>query len=293
MSPEEYCQQRAAASGSSFYHSFRFLEPTRRRAIIALYAFCREVDDVVDECRDVGVAAAKLEWWRGEVAALYHGGSPQHPVTRALKPWVGEFDLKEEHFQAIIDGMAMDLEPGRRYQDFDELRIYCHRAAGVVGLLAAAIFGYENPRTLAYAEELGLALQLTNILRDIREDLLRGRLYLPLDELQRYGVDEAGLQAAIETGSSDSAIRTLLAFQAERAEQHYRRAFELLPEEDRYHQLSGVVMADIYHALLGRIIKRDYPVLRERVKLSLPFKLWLAWSSVRRERRRHKALKRA
>ncbi len=290
MTPEEYCQQRAAASGSSFYHSFRFLEPHRRRAIVALYAFCREVDDVVDECRDISVAAAKLEWWRAEVAAIFHG-VPQHPVGRALKPWVGEFRLDEAHFQAIIDGMAMDLEPGRRYQTFDELRLYCHRAAGVVGLLAAAIFGYENPRTLEYAEELGLALQLTNILRDIREDLLRGRLYLPLDELQRFGVDEAALQAVID-GEPDEAIRALLAFQAERAERHYQRAFELLPEADRYHQLSGVVMADIYHALLERIVQRGYPVLRERVALSLPHKLWLAWSSVRRERRRRKAFER-
>lgn len=280
MSPDEYCQEKTASSGSSFYHSFRFLPPQKRRAITALYAFCREVDDVVDECREPEVARASLNWWRQEVARLFHD-TPQHPVSRALKPLLSDFDLAEEHFLEIIDGMEMDLE-NMRYETFAQLSLYCYRVASVVGLMAAEIFGYQDRHTLKYAHDLGMAFQLTNILRDIREDALRGRCYLPADEMARCGVTVED----ISHGRQHEGMKQLLTIQAERAQGFYDKAFAQLPEQDRYAQLSGVVMAEIYHALLQRIREQDYPVLERRVTLPLWQKLWLAWRCARREKKR-------
>ncbi len=211
MTPDEYCQDKAAKSGSSFYYSFLFLPEERRRAITALYAFCREVDDVVDECSDPGVAKTKLDWWRQEIASTF-AGEPKHPVSHALTPALEHFNLPEEYFQEIIDGMQMDLEYDA-YPSFKELSLYCYRAASVVGLLAAEIFGYEDRRTTKYAHDLGMAFQLTNILRDVREDLSRGRLYIPLDELERYQVTAADLGSP----QTPERVRELLAFQGERA----------------------------------------------------------------------------
>ena len=280
MSPDEYCQEKTASSGSSFYHSFRFLPPKKRRAMTALYAFCREVDDVVDESREPEMARATLNGWREEVRRLFHD-TPQHPVTRALKPLLDEFDLAEEHFLEIIDGMEMDLDQVR-YETFSQLSLYCYRVASVVGLMAATIFGYQDRHTLKYAHDLGMAFQLTNILRDIREDALRGRCYLPADEMARYGesLDD------ITNARMHDGMKHFLAFQAERARGFYDRAFSQLPEQDRYAQLSGIVMADIYQAVLQRIIDEDYPVLQRRVTLPLWQKLWLAWRCARREKKR-------
>ena len=177
MTPDEYCRQKAAQSGSSFYYSFLFLPPPKRNAITALYAFCREVDDVVDEVPDPGVARTKLAWWRQEIARAFDG-TPQHPVAQALAPVVREFALPLDQFQTILDGMAMDLEQSR-YLDFSALELYCHRVAGVVGLMSAEIFGYTDPKAKGYARDLGVAFQLTNICRDVGEDARRGRIYLP------------------------------------------------------------------------------------------------------------------
>jgi len=282
MTPDEYCQQKTARSGSSFYYSFLFLPEERRRAIIALYAFCREVDDVVDEYADVGVARTKLAWWRDEVARLYDG-APQHPVSRALAPAVERFGLQQEHFLEIVDGMQMDLDYDA-YPSFTELSLYCYRAASVVGLLTAGIFGYEDAATTRYANDLGLAFQLTNILRDVREDAERGRVYLPLDELQRFGVAAEELRKPVTT----DAIRELFAFQATRARDYYRRAFEHLPETDRYAQRSGLIMAEIYQRLLDEIERDGYRVLEHRIRLTPLRKLWLAWRTARREERRHR-----
>jgi phytoene synthase len=175
--PYSYCRDKAAASGSSFYYAFRFLPAERRRAITCFYAFCREADDVVDECREPAVALAKLAWWREEVGRLY-SGNPQHPVTQAMADVVGQFGIPRESLEEILDGMEMDLTQ-TRYADFKHLRLYCHRVAGVVGEVAARIFGHTRHETLDYAARLGLALQLTNILRDVGEDARRGRIYLP------------------------------------------------------------------------------------------------------------------
>lgn len=211
MTPDEYCQQQAAASGSSFYYSFLFLPPERRRAIIALYAFCREVDDAVDEAADPGVARAKLDWWRSEIRATF-AGEPQHPVARALLPAVRDYDLPESRLMEIIEGMQMDLDYNR-YPDFPTLEVYCHRVAGVVGLLSACIFGYSEPATLDYARTLGLALQLTNIIRDVGEDVRRNRIYLPLDELDRFGLTTDDVIERRE----DQRFEQLMAFQIARA----------------------------------------------------------------------------
>ena len=271
MTPEEYCQQRAAASGSSFYYSFLFLPPRRRAAITALYAFCREVDDVVDECDDPQVAAGKLAWWRQELDRLY-AGQPQHPVTQALQPMLAEFSLPQEQLLEIIDGMEMDLTQSR-YLDFTALSLYCYRVASVVGLLAAEIFGFQDRRTLKYAHDLGTAFQLTNIIRDVGEDARRGRVYLPMDELKRFGVSVADILAARQTDD----FRKLMEFQIDRAERYYAQAMSELPAIDRKAQRPGLVMAAIYRTLLDEIRHDGCQVLTQRTSLTPIRKLWIAW----------------
>jgi phytoene synthase len=275
MTPDEYCRQKAVASGSSFYYSFLFLPPERRRAIIALYAFCREVDDVVDEVSDDGVARTKLQWWRREIALAYEG-NPQHPVTQALASVVRQFDLPEAHFQTVIDGMAMDLAQ-HRYVDFETLETYCHRVAGVVGLMSAEIFGYADPATRGYARDLGVAFQLTNIIRDVGEDARRGRIYLPQDDLARFGVAPSSL---VQREYTD-AFRALMAFEVERAQHWYDRALGQLPAVDRKPQRTGLIMAAIYRTLLSEIARDGFLVLDRRTSLTPVRKLWLAWRTAR------------
>ena len=273
MSPDDYCQQKAAQSGSSFYYSFMFLPPERRRAITALYAFCREVDDAVDEPADAQVARAKLEWWRREVAQLY-AGNAQHPVTKALVPAIGPFNIQQQQLGAIMDGMEMDLAQ-TRYPDFESLRTYCHRVAGVVGVLAASIFGYRNSRTLEYAENLGLAFQLTNIIRDVGEDARKDRIYLPADEMQRFGVSAAQILDAQHT----EGFSRLIEFQAQRVKSCYAEALAALPAEDRRAQRPGLVMAAIYRTLLEELRRDGYQVLTRRTALTPIRKLWIAWKT--------------
>lgn len=279
MTPDEYCQDKAARSGSSFYYSFMFLSPVQRRAITALYAYCREVDDVVDNLPHAEVARVKLQWWREEVARLYRGAA-QHPVTRALTPVIAEFNLPQELLLEIIDGMEMDLDQ-QRYASFKELKLYCYRVASVVGLLAAEIFGYRDRRTLKYAHDLGIAFQLTNILRDVYEDARRNRLYLPQDELARFGVREADIFDRNET----AAFRELMQFQADRARGYYRQAFAQLPDRDRYAQRCGLIMAAIYRATLDEVERDGFQVLQHRVSLPPLRKLWLAWKTSWQTRR--------
>ena len=273
MEPDVYCEQKAAQSGSSFYRSFRFLPAARRRAITALYAFCREVDDVVDDTSDVGVARIKLAWWRGQVAAIF-SGTPRHPVAQALRPVVAEFALKEPQLQAVIDGMAMDLEQ-QRYLDFAVLERYCDLVAGGVGLMSAEIFGYSDPATRAYARDLGIAFQLTNIIRDVGEDARRGRIYLPQDELDRFGVSAADILGARHTPG----FVALMRFQVARARATYDTALSALPAADRRAQRPGLIMAATYRALLGAIERNDFRVLDRRVALSPLRKAWIAWTT--------------
>ena len=275
MSPDEYCQQKTVQSGSSFYYSFLFLAPERRRAITALYAFCREVDDTVDEATDESIARIKLAWWRTEVAAMYRAdGVPTHPVMLALRPHLAVYDLKEVHLQAIIDGMEMDLNQSR-YLDYIALKKYCWHVASVVGILSASIFGVTDPKTLEYAEKLGLAFQLTNIIRDVGEDARKGRIYLPVNELQQFGVTAADL---LNARHSDK-FEQLMAFQAARAQATYDEAYALLPQADRRAQRPGLMMAAIYRAVLVEIERDQYHVLSQRISLTPLRKLWLAWKT--------------
>jgi phytoene synthase len=274
MDVHRYCQERAAASGSSFYYSFVFLPQETRRAIIAFYALCRELDDVVDECHERQVAAAKLDWWREEIGR-FAAGTPEHPATRALSDTSQGRNVPPALLLEIVDGMAMDLDDAR-YPDFKSLNLYCYRVAGVVGEIAAAIFdggrGADDRAIRRYAHELGLAFQLTNIIRDVGEDARRGRIYLPQDELARFGVSEADLL----NGRDSPAFQALMQFQYERAIAGYERALAALPASARRAQRPGLAMAAIYRTLLDEIRRDQFPVLRARVSLTPLRKLWLA-----------------
>jgi phytoene synthase len=273
MSPDEYCQQKTVQSGSSFYYSFLFLPHERRRAITALYAFCREVDDTVDNATDESLARIKLSWWRTEVSSMFKG-TPTHPVTQAMQPHLAAFKIQEEHLQAIIEGMEMDLNQSR-YLDFPGLQRYCWHVAGVVGILSASIFGVTDPNTLKYAEKLGLAFQLTNIIRDVGEDARKGRIYLPVNELQQFGVTAADILNARHSDKFEALMR----FQAERAHKLYDEAFALLPKQDRRAQRPGLMMAAIYRTLLQEIEHEQFKVLTQRISLTPLRKLWLAWKT--------------
>ncbi|NHC07722.1 farnesyl-diphosphate farnesyltransferase [Azonexus fungiphilus] len=270
MSPDQYCQEKCAKSGSSFYYSFLFLPPERRQAIMALYAFCREVDDVVDECSDLSLASTKLVWWRMEVQRIAEKQAT-HPVGLALQAVAPGINLPSEQLLEIIDGMEMDLQQSR-YLDFKGLSLYCYRVASVVGLLAAEIFGYQDRQTQKYAHDLGMAFQLTNIIRDVGEDARRGRIYLPMDELKQFNVPAADI---LNARYSDN-FTALMQFQYERAQRYYEQAFALLPAVDRKNQRPGLIMAAIYRTLLEEIRGENFQVLHQRISLPATRKLWLA-----------------
>ncbi|MDQ6638378.1 MAG: presqualene diphosphate synthase HpnD [Pseudomonadota bacterium] len=269
-SPEQYVQDKAAASGSSFYYAFLFLAPPRRAAITAFYAFCREVDDVADEVTDPGVAGAKLAWWRSEVGAAFTG-NPSHPAMRALMPHVAAYGIEPAHLLAVIDGCQMDLDQSR-YLDFPGLARYCDLVAGIVGEVAANIFGRTLASTVDYAHRLGLAMQLTNIVRDVGDDARRGRIYLPMSELKQFDVKAAEL---LERKYSDR-FTALMRFQAERAHRSYDEALALLGDADRATQKPGLMMANIYRSLLREIEADDFAVLHQRISLTPIRKLWIA-----------------
>ena len=271
MTPEQYVQEKAAASGSSFYYAFLFLPAQRRAAITAFYAFCREVDDVVDETSDPGVAATKLAWWAAEVQKAY-AGQPSHPVMQALMPLAPRFGIEARHLLAVIEGCQMDLEQ-TRYLDYANLQRYCHLVAGVVGEVAAQIFGQTQAQTTQYAHTLGQALQLTNIIRDVGEDALRGRIYLPVNELQQFDVKA---HEVLKRAHSERFV-ALMRFQAQRAHALYDQALAALPEADRRAQKPGLMMASIYRTLLREIEADNFQVLHQRVRLTPLRKLWLAW----------------
>jgi 15-cis-phytoene synthase len=281
MTPEQYCEQKTASSSSSFYYSFLFLEPKARQAMTILYAFCREADDIVDECQDPGVARTKLAWWRDEVARTF-SGAPQHPVSKALQSVIASYSLPQEHFLEIIDGMEMDLDYNA-YYTFKELSLYCYRAASVIGLMAAEIFGYRDRRTLKYAHDLGMAFQLTNILRDVAEDARRGRVYIPEEDMERFKV----CRDDIVHGKLNDNMRELLQFEGERAKHYYQLAYGNLPDSDRYRQRSGLIMAAVYQALIKAIEDSDYRIFEERINLSPARKMYIAWQTARREKRLH------
>jgi phytoene synthase len=280
MTPQEYAQQKAAASGSSFYYAFLFLPPAQRAAITAYYAFCREIDDVVDDIKDPGAAQTTLHWWRQQVGLLFGRSheSPSHPALLALQPHLKPFGIEAPHLLQVIDGCEMDLHQ-TRYLSYPELQQYCHLVAGVVGEVAARIFGQTEPQTTTYAHKLGLAFQLTNIIRDVGEDAMRGRIYLPINDLQQFNVKAHELIKRGQGCEADFAQRfdALIRFQIHLAQQAYDEALALLPSADRRSQKPGLMMASIYRTLLNEIATDPQLVLTQRVSLTPLRKLWLAW----------------
>ena len=271
MTPEQYVQNKAAASGSSFYYAFLFLPPARRAAITAFYAFCREVDDVVDDATDASIAATKLAWWQTEVAKAF-AGTPSHPVMKALMPHTSTYAIEQRHLQSVIEGCQMDLSQSR-YLDYAGLASYCHLVAGVVGEVAAHIFGQTDPQTTRYAHTLGQALQLTNIIRDVGEDALLDRIYLPVADLQQFDVKAHEILKRVYSDR----FTALMQYQAQRAHRLYDEALALLPAADRRAQKPGLMMASIYRTLLREIEADNFQVLHQRIKLTPVRKLWLAW----------------
>ena len=271
--PQNYVQVKAAASGSSFYYAFLFLPPPKRAAITAFYAFCREVDDVVDDVADPSVAASKLAWWAGEVGQLF-AGQPSHPVMRALQPHIEQYNITAAHLTAVIEGCQMDLQQNR-YLDYPALERYCHLVAGVVGEVAARIFGQTTDLTTAYAHAMGQAFQLTNIIRDVGEDAMRGRIYLPVNELQQFDVKANDILKRVYSEQ----FVALMKFQADRAHQLYDQALAMLPAQDKRTQKPGLMMANIYRALLREIERDGFQVLHQRTSLTPIRKLWLAWKT--------------
>ena len=287
MTPSEYCQNKAASSGSSFYYSFLFLPKNKRRAITALYAFCREIDDITDEIKDPNIVKIKLEWWRLDVHKIF-ASTPEHLVNRELQEVIKEFNLKEDLLLEIISGMQMDVDY-TRYTDFKSLEAYCYRVAGVVGLLSIEIFGYTNSQTQEYAKLLGNALQLTNIIRDIYEDASRQRIYIPAEELKQFNITPSQIFTnKFETIEDKSNFKNLIKYQCERAKQYYTKAYNILPQEDRFQQSTGLIMAAIYEATLDEVIHDDFQVLKHRIKLTPIRKLWIAWRTYRKEKKLHK-----
>lgn len=271
------CAEITRRASSNFYYAFMLLPAERRRALYSVYAFCRFVDDIADD-DSVREPAQMLARWREELGEVF-GGKPARPISRALADNVRRFHIPRRYFEEVIDGVEMDLT-NRRYQSFGELGLYCRRVASAVGLICIEIFGYHNPATRVYAENLGLALQLTNILRDVGEDAARGRIYVPLEDLARFGVAE---QEILE-GAYSARFRSLMEFEAHRTRAFYREAERALPAEDRPSMLAAEGMRFIYAALLERIVRSDYRVFDRRLSLSATRKLYLvgrAWANAR------------
>lgn len=271
MTPDQYCASKVTESGSNLVAAFKILPPEPRAAITALYAYCREVDDIVDECSEPGLAAIKLSWWKTELDRLY-GGEPGHPVAKALAPRVAQYGLPRESFDAVIAGCEMDLTQNR-YATWEELDRYCDNVAGAVGLLSARIFGTVSEATLEYAIQLGRALQYTNIIRDVGEDARKGRIYLPAQAMQQHGLDPATVLRYEHT----PALQSLLAEMSQRAHALYDSALKTLPKNERSAQRPGLIMATIYRELLKLLEEESFRVLHQRISVAPARKLWLAW----------------
>jgi 15-cis-phytoene synthase len=263
MTPDQYCKEKLNASHSNFAMAFIFLSNKKKKAMNALYAFCREVDDIADECKEYEIGKSKLDWWRVEIQRLFDN-NPQHPVTKALLPHIKNYQLNQEYFIEILDGMEMDLN-FNRYESFKQLQLYCYRVASVVGIMSAKIFGYKNVQTNKYAHNLGIALQLTNIMRDIGEDARRDRIYVPLDQLKTLNISENEILALTKNEKFIDLINHL----SLQAKGFYLEAIRQLPKEDKWAQLPGLIMANIYYILLHEI-KQNTPENIVNIKTLLP-----------------------
>jgi len=258
------------ARKTSFYYSFLVLPAEERRAIVAVWDFCRAVDDAVDE-GDGSTARQAVQCWRKELDRCFAGEKPETPQGQRLQPFINRFGLPRDAFEDVIDGVAMDLDH-TRYQTFDDLFEYCRRVASAVGMICIRIFGCEDERSREYALQLGVALQLTNILRDIKDDLARGRVYLPLEDLAAYGCAVEHLAA----GRVSEPVRRLLEFECRRAREFYRRAVDIRPARDRKRLVAAEIMRAVYFETLESIERRGYDVFTERVRVRRPRQALLA-----------------
>ena len=274
MNPDQYCLEKIKASHSNFALAFLFLNKKKRQALNALYAFCREVDDIVDNYDNKIYAKKRLDEWRTEINQLYNN-KPQHLISRALLPHIHSFHLRKKYFIEIIDGMEMDININR-YDSFKDLELYCYRAASTVGLLSASIFGYSHQSTLKYAKDLGIALQLTNIIRDIDEDSFRGRIYIPKEVLNKFGVTEEDVFNRSSTFGLHNMIDTL----SVKAQDFYKSSMEHLAKEDRHKQKPGLIMGNIYFTLLKKITKNNKAKSFEgKIKISSLYKFFIAMTT--------------
>jgi len=282
MTPRQYCEEKTRGSGSSFFYAFLFLEEDQRRAMMALYAFCREVDDIADEISEQSVAMQKIAFWREELEQAFQG-NPQHPVGIELK-WAREhYALDEELFVEILDGMLMDIS-GKPILKAADLSLYCYRVAGVVGLLSIEIFGYQSRKARDFATSLGEALQLTNILRDLKDDAAIGRIYLPQEERIRFKVADQDFK----DGVMSSGMASLLQHYGEKAETAYRHALDALPAEDRVSLRPSILMAAIYYAQFRRLKEHGYDCWQHPAHILPLRKIWIAWRAWRYEKRAEK-----
>lgn len=279
MTPEEYCRSKTRGSGSSFFYAFLFLPEDQRRAIMALYAFCREVDDIADEVKEQEVALSKLSFWQKEIECSFQGKAT-HPVGKELAWAHTQFPISAELLLEIIDGMLMDVtrQPILKRSD---LSLYAYRVAGAVGLLSIEIFGYRNRKSRDFATSLGEALQLTNILRDVAEDAHNGRIYLPQEERIRLHVKDQDFR----DGNMSEGMQKLLHEYADQAEGAYQEAFANLSNEDRESLRPSIVMAAIYHTYLRRLRAVNFNVWQQSVEILPLQKIWIAWKTWRYEAR--------
>ncbi len=275
MDVVNYCRQITKASRSNFYYSFLFLPKRQREALYSVYAFCRSIDDVVDRNSSIPKAMEEIKEWRQYVKRCYTG-SIDHPVITPLAKTIHEFHLPIEYFEELINGMEMDLHK-HRYATFEELRPYCYRVASVVGLICIEIFGYTEPVIQEYAIHQGIAFQLTNILRDIKTDAARDRIYLPQEDLKHFGYSEQELLAS----TYNPAFVELMRFEYQRAKDYYQKARELLPSQDRHSMVASEIMEGIYYRILQEIEQSGYNVFEKKIslprytRLGLALKIWL------------------
>jgi phytoene synthase len=261
------------ARKTSFYYSFLVLPAGQRRAVFAVWDFCHAVDDAVDERPVEGApfGRAAVDFWRAELDRCYAGTAPETPQGRRLQPFITQFDLPRRAFDDVIDGVAMDLDTPR-YQTFEQLLEYCRRVASAVGLICVRIFGCRSEQARDYALHLGVALQLTNIIRDIAEDCARGRVYLPLEDLAAHGCTPEDLAK----GALTPPVRAVIEFECRRAREYYRRAIEARPEEDRGRLVAAEIMRAVYFETLNRIERNGYDVFRMRARPPRPVQAWIA-----------------
>jgi phytoene synthase len=275
MTPDQYCKNKLKESHTNFAIPFLFLPKSKKQALIALYAFCREVDDIADECTEYDIGLTKLNWWSSEIENLFND-NPQHLVTKALKVPIEKYNLNKNYFIEIIDGMKMDLD-FNRYEDFKQLQLYTYRAASVVGILSAHIFGFNNKKTLDYAHNLGIALQLTNIIRDVGEDIRRNRIYIPLSDLETFKVKEDDFKNYLKNDK----IKDLMNYQIKRAKEFYTKAEGQLSQADKFKQLPGLMMGAIYYDLLLQIEDGDLSnILNEKTQLTPVRKLFIILKTI-------------